>query len=63
MLAQQFLPEPGAKIEPRSPALLQAHTSGTKKIGSGPANLLRCCRRGWKTVRRVNKNKKSWNKN
>ena len=35
MLAQQFLPEPGAKSERRYPALVQAETAGTIKFGQG----------------------------
>ena len=34
MLAQQFLPEPGAKSERRSPALLRAETAGTRNWGT-----------------------------
>ena len=33
MIAQQVLPEPGAKSERRVPALLQAETAGTRKRG------------------------------
>ena len=36
VLSQQFLPERGAKNERRSPALLQAESAGTRKLGRGP---------------------------
>ena len=41
MLAQHFLPEPGAKCERRSHALLQAETAGTEKLGQNSDNMLR----------------------